>query len=244
MNEAIFEDPYRPPDEPPEEGDPETDEEGLKRDEELERGDLVGELEKLAAEDATPSQPQKINRKRLREFNESQGQKSEIRSKASQSRRSTAIDVDNIWESASQVRASQRDKMSMASKNDEDNRGLNKITKQALSQLDRDPKQQLRNLPPSKQFSETQSGIKSLVIQKRIQAHQHNIFGENAEPETDLTKNMAYQEAFKRYLKDMEQEAIRDKRISMEEYARLNSYDTTAKYKDDQKRIMRSNFRQ
>lgn len=133
--------------------------------------------------------------------------------------------------------------MSLASKNDEDNRGLNKITKQALSQLERDPKQ-VRNLPPSKQFSETQSGIKSLVIQKRIQTHQANIFGKQAEPETDLTKNLAYQEAFKRYLKDMEQEAIRDKRISMEEYARLNSYDTTARYKDDQKRLMRSNFRQ
>lgn len=70
VNEAIFEDPFKP-EFVPEEGDPETDGEG--REEEIEKGDLVGELEKLAAEDGEPSQPQKINRKRLREFNESQG---------------------------------------------------------------------------------------------------------------------------------------------------------------------------
>lgn len=49
--------------------------------------------------------PKKINTKRLKDFNNQNGSKQPskigVKSKITNSRRSTAIDVDHIWESAS-----------------------------------------------------------------------------------------------------------------------------------------------
>lgn len=111
------------------------------------------DLEKALGVD---SDPKKINSKRLKEFNNQIGSKVPskigVKSKISHSRKSTAIDVDHIWESASQVNPTQTagDRQSIVSKKDKDNLVLSKITKSTLLQLNKDPVKKLNELPVNK----------------------------------------------------------------------------------------------
>jgi len=61
------------------------------------------------------------------------------------------------------------------------------------------------------------SGIKSLIIKKRIQQQQNQIFGADKERQiiNGTTMNKAQLDAFNRHINNMEEEAIAAKRMSI-----------------------------
>lgn len=86
---------------------------------------------------------------------------------------------------------------------------LKKITKETLSKLNDDRL--------SRDQQSVASGIKSLIVKKRIQIQQNKIFGADKEKHiiNGTTMNYAQLDAFNRHIARMEDEAIQAKRMSI-----------------------------
>ena len=106
-----------------------------------------------------------------------------------------------------------------SSKNLNGQNHLKRITKETLQKLNASKRSRQEGDVRSRQ-QETASGIQSLVIKKRALQHKTDIFGEDKDVRLIKESNMntAQVHAFNRYITQLEEDAIKQKRFSVNEF--------------------------